>query len=182
MSAGGKAAADTGQLGELQDVEDEESSDEEDSEDMPCEANDWQFAPDIVARFEEGYRNNDIAAKDAMRRTYVSPATHRMPEALLVRSTSTCAVSTPHEPLHLASAPHHQTCLITQEWRRKIDGFNMLEQPQQHFELFKVSARPTALTSHALQLHLLVRLASLPLQISEQLLRRTARRASLTMA
>ena len=62
-------------------MEDEESSDEEDSEDMPCEANDWHFAPDIVARFEEGYRNNDIAAKDAMRRTYVSLAAHNLPRA-----------------------------------------------------------------------------------------------------
>ena len=60
-----------------------------------------------------------------------------------------------------------------QEWRRKIDGFNMLEQPQQHFELFKVSRSATAVTSHALLLHLLVRLGSLPLRVPEQVLRCT---------
>ena len=61
-----------------------------------------------------------------------------------------------------------------QEWRRKIDGFNMLEQPQQHFELFKVSPRVTALTSHASLLHLLVRLASLHLHVPEHPLRHSA--------
>ena len=107
MAAGGKIATDTAQLGELQDVEDEETSDEEDSEDMPCEANDWQFAPDIVARFEEGYRNNDIAAKDAMRRTYVSPADYKMPQALLLRSTSIRAVF-PLHPMRLFIMHQHQ--------------------------------------------------------------------------
>ena len=69
-----------------------------------------------------------------------------------------------------------------QEWRRNIDGFNMLEQSQQHFELFKVSPSVTALTSHALLLHLLVCLASPLLQVSEQSLGHSVCRASLTMA
>ena len=168
MAAGGKAAADTAQLGELQDVEDEESSEEEDSEDMPCEANDWRFAPDIVARFEEGYRNNDIAAKDAMRRTYVSPAAHRTTQALLLKSPALVQAHRPMRLSQLASAPHQQMSSIMQEWRRKIDGFNMLEQPQQHFDLFKVSPSATALTPHAMLLHLLACLANSRLQIQSQ--------------
>ena len=63
--------------------------------------------------------------------------------------------------------------LIIQEWRRNIDGFNMLEQPQPHFELFKVCLRATALTSHAMLLHPLVRLAGWRLRVSEHMLRRT---------
>ncbi|CAL5227775.1 g10795 [Coccomyxa viridis] len=92
---GGKAMADTQQLGNLQDVQDEESSEgeEEDSESMPSPSNNFNFPPDIVARFEEGYRGNPTARMEAMRKTY--------------------------------------------EWRRSIDGWNMLEQPQPFFATFK---------------------------------------------
>lgn len=66
--------ADTQQLGNLQDVQDEESSEgeEEDSESMPSPSNNFNFPPDIVARFEEGYRGNPTARMEAMRKTYVS--------------------------------------------------------------------------------------------------------------
>ena len=66
--------ADTQQFGDLQDVQDEEGSEgeEEDSESMPCASNNFNFPPDIVARFEEGYRSNPAAGMEAMRKTYVS--------------------------------------------------------------------------------------------------------------
>ena len=72
--AGGKALADTQQLGNLQDVQDEESSEgeDEDSKSMPSPSNNFNFPPDIVARFEEGYRSNRAAGMEAMRKTYVS--------------------------------------------------------------------------------------------------------------
>lgn len=60
-------------------MEGEESSEEEDSASVPLLSNNFNFAPDIVARFEEGYKGNDIAARDAMRNTYV-----RCPAALLL--------------------------------------------------------------------------------------------------
>lgn len=73
MLVGGKALAGEQQLGELQDRRVEESSDEEDedSENMPSPSNNFNFPPDTVARFQEGYRSSPGAAMEAMRKTYV---------------------------------------------------------------------------------------------------------------
>ena len=73
MLAGGKALAGEQQLGGLQDERVEESSDEEDedSENMPSPSNNFNFPPDTVARFQEGYKSSPGAAMEAMRKTYV---------------------------------------------------------------------------------------------------------------
>ena len=72
-TVGGKALTDTQQWGDLQDVQDEEASEEEeeDAEGVPSPSNNFNFPPDIVARFEEGYRSNPAAGMEAMRKTYV---------------------------------------------------------------------------------------------------------------
>ena len=73
MLAGGKALAGEQQLGGLQAERVEESSDEdeEDSENMPSPSNNFNFPPDTVARFQEGYKSSPGAAMEAMRKTYV---------------------------------------------------------------------------------------------------------------
>ena len=73
LLTGGKAEAETQQWGDLEDVEGEEGSEEEDSENMPSSSNNFNFPPDIVARFKEGYQGNPAAGMEAMRKTYVRP-------------------------------------------------------------------------------------------------------------
>ena len=103
--AGGKALTDTQQWGDLQDVQDEGSSEgeEEDSEGVPSPSNNFNFPPDIVVRFEEGYQGNPTAGMEAMRKTYVSQ--------ILASSPPPAACSA----MHLASGMHtlNVLCLPT---------------------------------------------------------------------
>ena len=41
---------------------------------MPSAGNNYNFPPDIVARFQEGYKSNPGAGMEAMRKTHVSRA------------------------------------------------------------------------------------------------------------
>ena len=42
------------------------------------------------------------------------------------------------------SALQSESSLVMQEWRRSIDGWNMLEQPQPFFATFKVGVAPSS--------------------------------------
>lgn len=73
LLTGGKAEAEAQQWGDVEDVEGEEGSEEEGSESMPSPSNNFNFPPDIVARFQEGYQGHPAAGMEAMRKTYVKP-------------------------------------------------------------------------------------------------------------
>lgn len=165
---GGKALTDTQQWGDLQDVQDEESSGEEEEEDfegVPSPSNNFNFLPDIVARFEEGYQGNPAAGMEAMQKTYVSQSLASSPRpaacsvthlasgihtlyvlvlpmccCLLSPSANTVSMESLGLPAALAREHAQHGSVAVQEWRRSIEGFNMLQQPQPHFGTFKVSA------------------------------------------
>ena len=80
---------------------------EEDSEGVPSPSNNFNFPPDIVARFEEGYRSNPAAGMEAMRKTYVLIFT---PHSLAHTRPSACMVQ------NLASVSYIAIFLSSDPW------------------------------------------------------------------